>query len=172
MHQHRIVAEGARAGAGDGFELQALPDALSFKLFRMVALNERNGAFYFKKELGVTLLEWRILGLVVAHEPATMRDVRRMLLMDRGLFSRTVKEMRASGLLTVDAHPEDKRQMSLRPTRAGSDLHDRCLAYTKARNDRMAEPLTPQERSEFVRLLDKLIAHNHRILMQKDRGDD
>lgn len=159
----------------DGFAdaaLARLPDALSFRIARLAAINERSGSHYFRTEQGVSLSEWRVLGLVADGNPATTASLRDTLVMDRGQLSRVVKALIARKLLRSQPNPKDKRQTQLHLTPDGRALFDKCIAFTEGRNRVMASALTPEERHEFSRLLDLMIDHNAALFMQRNPSDD
>lgn len=152
--------------------IENLSAALSFRVARFVAINERNGAQYFKDQLGVSLSEWRVLGLVAESDGVTTRSIRKTLLMDRGLLSRVVKALRERKLILSQACKTDKRQTQLFLTPSGWGLHRDCIAFTNERNRSMASILEPHEEAEFSRLLDLLIDHNAQLLKKRGLTDD
>ena len=158
--------------AASKHSIESLSEALSFRISRLSAINERSGSQYFRDELGVSLSEWRVLGLVAEFDPATTSSVRESLLMDRGLLSRIVKELCARDLLISQPSPTDKRQTQLFLTPQGWQLHRNCIAFTNERNGSMASVLTPKEQSEFGRMLDLLIKHNVELLRQRNLSYD
>lgn len=162
----------AYTGAEDILELTSLEDALSFKLFRINALNERAGGHHFRDRFGLTLREWRVLGLVVAKGPTTMGDIKKILLMDQSLLSRTIKKMCVAGVLRNEVNAADKRRLILSATSEGLALHEKCIEFTRERNNAMAEGLTERERAEFTRLLDRMLTTNSESLTQLETGHD
>ncbi|MCV2893208.1 MarR family winged helix-turn-helix transcriptional regulator [Lentibacter sp. XHP0401] len=140
--------------------IEAVTDALSFRIARFNLLNERLGGANFQNRLGVTLNEWRVIGLTEALSPAVVSDVRKMLLMDKGQLSRVVSGLVGRGFLTTHPSQEDRRVVTLSLTRAGRELHGRVLAEAAMRNESVVGCFTPDECAEFLRLLDKLTAHS------------
>ena len=153
-------------------ELKRLPDALSFRIARLAAINERAGTQHFRDELGISLSGWRVIGLVAEGDPATTISVRDALVMDRGLLSRVVKELITRGLLLSQHSPTDKRQTQLYLTPDGWALHKKCIAFTKERNAVMTGSLTPHEEAEFSRVLDILIKENAERLRLRSLSND
>ena len=170
MHSTARIEEGKQGPTQA--ELKRLPDALSFRIARLAAINERAGTQHFRDELGISLSGWRVIGLVAEGDPATTISVRDMLVMDRGLLSRVVKELITRGLLLSQPSPTDKRQTQLYLTPDGWALHKKCIAFTKQRNAVMTQGLTPQEEAEFSRLLDLLIETNAERLRLRSVSTD
>ncbi|MBR9864809.1 MAG: MarR family transcriptional regulator [Rhodobacteraceae bacterium] len=148
-------------------QIENLSEALSFRIARLAAINERNGVHYFRKHLGVNLSEWRVIGLVAESEPMLTSTLREILVMDHGLLSRVVKELVARDLLTSGPCEADKRQTELSLTPEGRRLHAQCIAFTIQRNTAMASVLSPKEQAELHRFLELLISHNAELLKTK-----
>ncbi|WP_069300678.1 MarR family winged helix-turn-helix transcriptional regulator [Neptunicoccus sediminis] len=147
--------------------IENLSEALSFRISRLAAINERNGSHHFRNHLGVNLSEWRVIGLVAEYEPMLTSALRDILVTDHGLLSRIVKELVSRGLLISQPCAADKRQTELSLTPEGRDLHNNCIPFTIERNAVMASVLSPEEQAELYRLLDVMIAHNAALLKAK-----
>ncbi|WP_163266573.1 MarR family winged helix-turn-helix transcriptional regulator [Chelativorans alearense] len=143
--------------------IHTILDALSFRLARLVAVNERNGAARFRNAYGVSLNEWRVLGLAHALAPATVSEIRKVLLMDKGQLSRTIRQLVDAGLITTRTAPSDSRSVEVLLTDAGRDLHDRILEFSRERNEAVVATLTSRECSELMRLIQKITAHNEEL---------
>ena len=132
-----MKANSAKKAVGEKIhpEILSVTDALSFRVARFSLLNERLGGMNFQKRLGVTLNEWRVIGLTEALAPATVSDVRKMLLMDKGQLSRSVRGLVARGLLLTHPSPEDPPAVTLSLTANGRVLHGHALAYASLRHD-------------------------------------
>jgi DNA-binding MarR family transcriptional regulator len=148
--------------------IRSIREALSFRIARMAAINERAGGQHFKSEFDLTLMEWRILGLTAAMQPVSFAELRDILLVDKGLLSRTIKALVARGLIDTRKLKSDARQIELLITPVGTSLHDNVLEFTIERNAAMAAVLTDQEWAAFDQALDKLLEHNQNILIGKD----
>ena len=147
--------------------IRSIRDALSFRIARMAAINERAGGFYFQNELGLRLNEWRVLGLVAAAGVAAFSDIRDQLLIDKGQLSRVVASLVARGLLENRPSVTDARQVDLSLTADGRALHDRGIAFTAERNEAMADVLSARECEQLLDMLDRLIAHNEALQQQR-----
>nr|WP_325249980.1 MarR family winged helix-turn-helix transcriptional regulator [Amylibacter sp.] len=156
----------------DPDSIERLSQAMSFRISRLAAINERAGTHRFKNEFGLSLSEWRVIGLVAESSPATTSKIRKMLLLDRGLLSRTVKELCSRNLLITEPSPKDRRQTLLFLTDEGRALHQACIKFTDERNRSMASVLTAKEQEEFGRILDLMIDHNAKLLKQGNYTGD
>lgn len=138
--------------------ISAITHALTFRVARFNLLLERMGMRNFQERCGVTLNEWRVIGLSHALESPSVADLRRTLQMDKGQLSRIVSGLVKRALVTTTPHEDDKRVITIRLTHAGRQMHNRILAETAERNARVTSCLTAEETTEFLQLLDKLTA--------------
>lgn len=143
--------------------INTLLDALSFRLARLVAMNDQIGTVVFKERHGLTLNEWRVLGLTHAIPQVTVARIRKILFMDRGLLSRTVKALKERDLIASSPSTKDARAIELVLTEQGSALHNQILEFTARRNELMVEPLSVEECTELARLVQKITLHNEAL---------
>jgi DNA-binding MarR family transcriptional regulator len=156
--------ENARPHKAPHRPIATILDALSFRISRMAAINERAGGHFFKSEFDLSLSEWRILGVTAAMHPLTFSTLRDILLIDKGQLSRTIKSLSVRGLIETRKSETDARQIDLLITDAGQTLHETVLRFTVERNAEMGAALSDGEMAEFDRLLDKLIDYNQGLL--------
>lgn len=140
--------------------ITALPNALTFRLARLVAVNDAAGGAQFRAAFGLSLNEWRVIGLVQALGPVGFGRLRKSLLMDKGQLSRVLKALTSRALISARPVAGDARSVELLLTETGRALHDDALAFTTARNEVVVETLTQEECRQFMRLLEKITAHN------------
>lgn len=148
--------------------IRSIRDALSYRIARMAAINERAGGIVFQTEFGLRLNEWRVLGLVASDGEASFSTIRNQLLIDKGQLSRIVRTLVARGVLTSQPSQSDARQILLALTSEGRTLHDRAICFTAERNESMGSVLTTQERFMLLDMLDRLIRHNEALLAERD----
>ncbi len=144
--------------------IRAIADTLTFRLVRLVAVNDRAGNRWAHREFGLSLNEWRVLGLTHTLEPVRTGRIARLLLMDKGQQSRVVRQLVDKGLIDARQSETDARSVELTTTKSGQELHDRMLAYAAARNEVVVGTLTREECQEFLRLLQKMTEHNEELL--------
>lgn len=150
--------------------IAALPDALTFRLARLVAVNDRAGTERFRVAFGLSLNQWRVLGLTHALSPATINAVHKTLMMDKGQVSRIVRGLSEAGLVLSRPSAADARVVELRLTEKGQTLHDKVLAFTAARNEVVVATLTPEECREFMRIMAKMTTHTEALVAASERS--
>ena len=148
--------------------IDAITDALSFKVARFAAINERSGSHYFRTVHNITLNQWRVLGLTAALGPVSSSEIREILYMDKGQFSRTVKSLVDDGYIHANTDSNDARAVALELSTKGQTLHDKLLCFTAERNESVVSVLSQEECHTLLNLLDKLRVHNEAL--QKKAG--
>ncbi|MGB0635017.1 MAG: MarR family winged helix-turn-helix transcriptional regulator [Paracoccaceae bacterium] len=137
-------------------KVKAISDGIAFKLARLVAIHEKHGNYNFKKKFGLSLNEWRVLGLANEMEPVFFRDIRVMLNIDKGQLSRAIKTLVKKEILLSTGSREDARLIEITTTLKGKKLHDMMLKFSTDRNEEIVQGLTRSEFKEFVRILEKI----------------
>jgi len=122
---------------------------------RLSALASHN----VREELGIGLMEWRILALLAAENEATPARIGRVAGVDKSVVSRAATSLEQRGLITVNPDPAASRQTRLVMTEQGGQMHDRGIAMSYARNDELLEGFTPEERDQLAALLKRATAN-------------
>lgn len=141
-----------------------ITDILTFQLAQLVAIHERYGGSGAAREFGVSLNEWRVIGLARALAPVRTGRIGDRLAMDKGQLSRVVRVLVDKGYLRTRPDELDARATLLELTDAGFDLHDRLLAFAADRNERIAEALTREECEMLMTLVGRLTVHNRKFI--------
>ncbi len=149
--------------------VENITDLLTFRLARLVAVNDRAGNHWISRTFNLRLNEWRVLGLTRALEPVRFHEIANRLMMDKGQLSRIVKAMVKRELITASPAKEDARTFELRTSPTGRALHDEVLPFTTKRNEVAVGSLTPQECAQFMHLLEKISGLNEALLEESDQ---
>ncbi len=132
----------------DAYRMSYLTNAVIVPTYEQVRL-----------DFGVIRAEYHLL-MCLAHYPTlTAQDVSRLTRRPRNSISRAVHRMLAEGYLERSPHPDDGRQALLTITPAGRELHDQISARLAARQEEILAPLSPAERRQLDRILQKLAVH-------------
>ena len=143
-------------------------DLVSFRLSRLVHINNRTGEKRFKTAHNLNLLDWSTLGLTYALDEPYFGDITRYLNVDKGQLSRSVKTLVAAELIESIPDSQDKRRTRLRLTEVGRVRHQEILDYAKSRNDIVLSCLSPQQVEQLDHLLGLLEAS---IVKPKEDGN-
>ncbi|WP_018699464.1 MarR family winged helix-turn-helix transcriptional regulator [Amorphus coralli] len=151
--------------------IRDMRDLVAFRLSVLAAASDRVGQNWLKAEFGLSIREWRVLGMVGATEPARFGDVGHDLQLDKGQLSRLAKALVDRGLVESRVDADDQRAVRLVLTASGRDVHDRALKRALQRNELVLSALTPGEAATLVELLDKLQPHmEHRADTEIEAG--
>jgi len=145
-------------------KVNAISDGLAFKLARLVALHERAGNYSFNKKFGLSLNEWRVLGLANENEPVFFRDIRRLLNIDKGQLSRAIKQLVKKGILVSKESDMDARLVEVSTTPKGKNLHNKMLIYSEQRNEIIVQGLMRSEIKELFRVLEKITQSSKNLI--------
>lgn len=130
---------------------------LLYRIARIATLSDRSGQLHLSRRFGVNLGDWRVLSVIRALAPVTLTDLVGELHLDKGQLSRSVSNLVERGLVRQSASQRNRRRMLLELTAAGHRLHDRILPFVIGRNAAMMQDLSAAERTELLRLLDKVM---------------
>lgn len=143
---------------------RSIEDIVIFRMARFFAINERSGHRWTQNEFGLSIGEWRLLGLIYAYAPVRASDLAGVLFMDKSQLSRLIKALQARDLIRSETDRDDARATALSLTEQGEALHDQMFTHALLRNERVLEPLTHEEVRIFDRLLGKLTDHSLDLL--------
>ena len=153
------------------------PDASDFDLnriagYRLSALSNRLtlwSARVYRREFGVSSLEWRVLASLAALGPVTARDVAEFAVLDKSNVSRAVHRLTHRGLVERAGHPVDGRSRILALTREGRILHGKIAAYSRRRDADLFRGFTESERESFTAFLTRLDERARLLLEATER---
>ncbi|MDQ0314268.1 MarR family winged helix-turn-helix transcriptional regulator [Amorphus orientalis] len=145
-----VVEEGPHPAVDD------IRDLVTFRIAMLAATSDRVGQAWMKARFGLSILLWRVLGIVAALEPVRFGEVGHALNLDKGQLSRLVKSLIERGLIEATASEADQRVTILRLTAHGRTVHGEVLEIAKARNNAVLSALDGAEVETLLRLLDKL----------------
>lgn len=98
-----------------------------------------------------------VLAALADSGPTSQADLGRRLWIDRSDLHAIMVDMEGSGLVERAADPEDRRRNTVTITDAGLKLLGKLGARVHEAQDRFLEPLTPEERTRLVELLNRLL---------------
>ena len=112
-------------------------------------------------ELGVTPVQYAALQVVGNQPGIDQRTLARGIALDTSTTGGVIDRLEARGWLERRMSPEDRRARQLFLTPAGEQgLADTLPALQRAQ-DQILAPLTPRQRTEFMRLLQVLVTQNN-----------
>lgn len=140
----------------DAFGDLPLHQYLTYRLSRVQAKLNAQGARLLNDTVGLTLSQWRVVALVGVAGQTRLSTIARDTALDKGLLSRNVKALIAAGLISAQQDKIDHRVQHLSLTPEGKEIFNRALPATRKRQDHLRADLNDEEIRVFRRVLDKL----------------
>ena len=104
----------------------------------------------------LTHMEGKILGFVIRHPGATLRDLVAHLKQDKGQLARLIRSLKDQGLLEAQAEARDRRSVPLQATREGRRIHQILQRQVRKLSELAVQGLDPDQRRQLVTLLNKV----------------
>lgn len=104
----------------------------------------------------LSLAEWRVIRMIGLDPSLAAKQVRDIIGLDKGQFSKTVAALEQKGLIKVDPDPVDRRRIQLSLTKKGQATHTRIAPDIGQRNEHLLSQLSEREQSQFFKTLKKL----------------
>ncbi|HVO14750.1 MAG TPA: MarR family transcriptional regulator [Alphaproteobacteria bacterium] len=141
---------------------------MSARLITLVTQIRRTAALTYRRELGLSEVDWRVLSQIGEHAPLSLNALAEIIGLDRGQLSRGVTRLVAAGLATRTARRGGPGILiGLSP--AGEDLFVRLMALALERNAAFTRGIGAQELATFSAVLDKMTA-NARVLLESEQA--
>jgi DNA-binding MarR family transcriptional regulator len=139
-----------------------LDDLAAIRIVRLGDLLGRSASRMIERRFGIRSVELRILMRLNRAPQLSVNELSRVLDIDKGWVSRSLRGLEERGLVRRTSHPTDTRSALMQLTETGRNLCAEMLPYSKAHNDRLLEGLDP----ELVRrILDALHVRAEELLL-------
>jgi len=121
-------------------------------------------AAYFMN-FGLSIPEWRVMAVLAANPGLSAAEVTARTAMDKVAVSRAVAHLLERGLLTREMHGDDRRRSVLTLSEAGYRIYDEIVPLALGRERQLLAALTPEERIQLDRIMDKLASQGLPAMM-------
>jgi DNA-binding MarR family transcriptional regulator len=112
----------------------------------------------YAERFDMTVPEWRTMAALGEHPGLSAAEVASFTEMDKVAVSRAVARLIEAGRLTRSTAPEDRRRSVLRLSAAGQRIYRQIVPVARAHEANLVAALSPEERRQLDKLLDKLFA--------------
>lgn len=138
-------------------ELLVLEDFLPYRL--SILSNRVSGAIAkrYAKTFDLTIPEWRIIAVLGRRPSLTAKEIAEATEMDKVAVSRAVARLSHKRRVRASADRDDARRQRLALTREGEELHARIAPIALETEEKLLAALSPRERTELDRLLERLL---------------
>ena len=109
---------------------------------------------------GATPLQFAVLQKLAEMPGIDQRTLAQEVGFDKATIGSVIDRMEARGLLNRNLTPKDRRVRLLVLTAEGEDLLQTLLPLALNAQQKMLDPLTPVERQDFIRLMNRVLEHH------------
>lgn len=138
-------------------------DLLSYRIHRLANALSRGAALRYRRDFDVSLMEWRILALLGASAPMTLKRLSREAGLDKSQASRAVAGLVARGLVLRLPGEGDAREVALRLSPGGDRLQQGLMRAARERDAALRAALSDADRAALDRALGLLEAEARRL---------
>jgi DNA-binding MarR family transcriptional regulator len=110
------------------------------------------------KEKGLTLALWPTLMCLWEKEGINQREIAQMSKVESSTTTRTIDKLETLGLVERQPDPDSRRSFKIYLTEEGRALKKEVIHLPLEVNQQLLDPLTEQEQTIMVQLLQKLVA--------------
>lgn len=110
--------------------------------------------------LGTTPVQFAVLHTLADQPGIDQRTLARAVSFDTSTIGGVIDRLEARGLLTRSSSPDDRRVRLLHLTPDGEALLAELTPPMHRTQDRILEPLSAAERKDFLRMMQRVIAHH------------
>ena len=147
------------------------------RMFGLLDSLRRSGALAYRRELGLSTIEWRILTQMGDAVPLSLNDLAERINLDRGQLSRAVKLMVGRGLLISRRRPGGPA-LGITLSKEGLALYRRMVALAVERNAFLVGDIPEDELARVSAVIDavmqkaQLLLEQERALSAGEAGED
>ncbi|GJG97563.1 MarR family winged helix-turn-helix transcriptional regulator [Cupriavidus pauculus] len=165
-----MSATRSAAKSGTSAAPRIITDLLSSRLHNLAGLSAASASLRVQRKFGLTLLEWRSIGMLGAHAPLSLKELARRAALDKSYASRTVSGLIERGLIVSERSDTDARAVLLSLTKAGDALYRKVIVDANARNERLLRPLDADQRKQLMDMLSMITASARDVLDEEKRA--
>jgi DNA-binding MarR family transcriptional regulator len=142
-------------------------DALvSNRLLALATLLRRSASLLYRRELGLSHVEWRVLAMVGDQAPLTLGALTEILGLDKGQLSRSVTALVKRRILMRIPDPQDSREVHITLTPHGQETFEALVSLALERNRELVAGLSRADIATLLAALDRLLANAKIMLAQ------
>lgn len=114
-------------------------------------------------DLGITPVQYAALQVVANQPGIDQRTLARTIGFDTSTIGSVIDRLESRGLMQRNAHPEDRRVRLLTLTPEGQRVLEEVEPGMLRAQERMLEPLAPEQRGVFMDMLHTLVEGNNAL---------
>jgi DNA-binding MarR family transcriptional regulator len=170
----QALDRGTEAGAEDaalrksGNFTPARDGLIAPELITLQTLLHRSATSTFKREVGLSDFDWRVMSQIGEHSPLTLIQLVPMLSRDKSQVGRAVVSLESQGLITR-TRIGNGRHILISTTARGRAVYDQLAQLALQRNASLLSGLSAQEQQALTAILDKLTS-SAAVMLEQEQG--
>lgn len=133
-----------------------LDQFVTYRLLRLTNQLNRQAVRLLAQNTGLRLPEWRCLAIIDAYGPQQVNQIAGRLSADKGLVSRSLAALEGAGYIRMERSAQDRRNVTASLAPRGEEAVARMMPIMRRRQEVLLGVLSPGEREELYRQIDKL----------------
>lgn len=150
----------------------AIEPLLSSRLIVAANLLRRGAALRYKRQLGLSSVEFGIVAMLGHREPTPVRALAALIGMDKAQLSRALSALVSRRMVVRSANPADNRDVLVALTKEGLRAHDALIATAERVNAQLTEGFSAEEAMLVGDILDRLTQRAEALLAEEIRIAD
>ena len=107
-------------------------------------------------EYGLNQQQFVVLSEIINRGPINQKQLVGGLVIEKSNLSKIVKKLKTLGLIKISSSPDDGRATLLSVTKKGKSIWEECMEDFNEWQINWASPLSDDEMSETIKVLDRL----------------
>ncbi|MBB5986703.1 MarR family transcriptional regulator [Sphingobium lignivorans] len=136
----------------------------------LITYMRRSGTVIFRREVGLSNFEWRVLSLIEENQPINLSTLIARTRRDKSQIARMIKQLHQAGL--VDRQDEGRINTCLALTAAGRRRYEQIYAISLERDRLLFAGHPPEARALYLDVMDHLTANAQRMLKDEQVAGD
>lgn len=157
------------AASVDAMEIHRQDGLLAPKVAALSKSLSRASEVQARMQFGFSQVEWQVVTLLATTQPASIRKLAYIAMVDAAQISRAIGVLTRQGLIERGVSERDSRQAELRLSPRGMEVAVTLRRLARQRNDRLLGGYSPERIAGLFEMLDVLIARAMRE--ETDSGD-
>jgi len=112
----------------------------------------------YRPQFGIGITDWRIMALLATEPWISAGRICDVIGLDKAAVSRSVRGMKATGIVDLQRGGDDQVRQAIALTRKGLALHDRVVKISLARERHLLRDFSAPERKQLINFLSRMHA--------------
>ncbi len=143
----------------DGTTILDIQNYAPFLLNAVSSAWQRKTSAIYRRDFDLGILEWRVLAMLNIEPQITANRICKVVGLDKGAVSRSLKLLDERGLVFNEASKDDPRRRQWSLTLEGSKLHSQILDIALGCEAELIDGIAPENLEVFIRVMRTMLAN-------------